>query len=79
MPSRFAALIVLTVLTGCAAERELSPFDTLSHRNPADPDRETSTKPYRSVVAGYHPRGVVEPEPWAGTAGSSESEAEASQ
>jgi hypothetical protein len=79
MPSRFAALLVLTVLTGCAAERELSPYDTLSHRDPVDPDRETATKPYQSVMAGYHRRGVVEPEPWSGTPSTPGSEGEASQ
>lgn len=68
MKFRILAPVVLAVLTGCAAERELSPFDTLSHRNPVDPDLETSTKPYHSVVAGYHPRTVVEPKPWADTA-----------
>lgn len=74
MSFRIVALIVLTVLTGCAAERELNPFDTLSHRDAVDPNRETTTQPYRSVVAGYHRRGVVEPEPWSDTASDSKNQ-----
>lgn len=68
MKLKLAALLVLTGLTGCAAERELDPFDTLSHRNAVDPERETKTKRYQSVLAGYHPRTVVEPKPWTNSA-----------
>lgn len=62
-----ALLAALLLLAGCAAQAEPDRFDVLSHRDPVEPDRETSTPAYRSVLSGYNPRQVVEPEPWAGT------------
>jgi hypothetical protein len=60
-------LAALLLLTGCAAQAEPDRFDVLSHRDPVDSSRETSTPAYRSVLTDYNPRQVVEPEPWAGT------------
>jgi hypothetical protein len=60
-------LAAVLLLAGCAAQAEPDRFDVLSHRDPVEPDRETATPAYRSVLSGYHPRQVVEPEPWAGT------------
>lgn len=60
-------LAALLLLAGCAAQAEPDRYDVLSHRDPVEADRETATPAYRSVLSGYHPRQVVEPEPWAGT------------
>ncbi len=68
MKFKIVALAVLTGLSGCAAGPEADVSGALSQRDPADPERETAAAPYRSVVAGYHPRTVVEPKPWTDTA-----------
>ena len=68
MKTKIALLTVLVLASGCAAKAELSPYDTLSHRDPADPTKEVHVDHYKSVVAGYHPRSVVEPKPWLDTA-----------
>ncbi len=61
-------LAVVLVATGCAAQAEPDRFDVLSHRDPVDPEKESSGVHYHGVVAGYHSRTVVEPKPWTDTA-----------
>ncbi len=68
MKTKFVLLAVLVLASGCAARADLSPYDVLSHRDPTDPARETGGDHYHGVVAGYHPRSVVEPKPWSETA-----------
>lgn len=68
MNTRIILLAVAALASGCAAQPEPDRFDVLSHRDPVDPERETASDPYHSVVAGYHPRSVVEPKPWSDTA-----------
>lgn len=68
MNTRIIFLAVAVLASGCAAQPAPDRFDVLSHRDPADPERETGSDPYHSVVAGYHPRSVVEPKPWSDTA-----------
>jgi hypothetical protein len=60
-------LAATLLLAGCAAQAEPDRYDVLSHRDPVEAERESATPAYRSVLSGYHPRQVVEPEPWAGT------------
>ena len=60
-------LAAMLLLAGCAAQAEPDRYDVLSHRDPVEAEREAATPAYRSVLSGYHPRQVVEPEPWAGT------------
>lgn len=67
--NKLALMAVLgTVMAGCAASAEPDPYDVLSHRDPEDPSRETLAPDYRSVLAGYQPRSVVEPKSWSDTA-----------
>ena len=68
MKTKFVLLVALVLASGCAARADLSPYDVLSHRDPTDPARESGGDHYRSVVADYHPRSVVEPKPWSETA-----------
>ena len=68
MKNKFVILAVLVLASGCAAQNELKPRDVLSDRDPTDPAAETSGEHYRSVLAGYHPRSIVEPKPWSATA-----------
>jgi hypothetical protein len=68
MKSKIVLLAVAVLASGCAAKAEPDPFDVLSHRDPADPTRETGNDHSHSVVSGYHPRTVVEPKPWSDTA-----------
>ena len=68
MKNKFVILAVLALASGCAAQAELSPRDVLSERDPTDPAAESNGQHYRSVLAGYHPRSVVEPKPWSETA-----------
>ncbi len=68
MKTKLAMLTVVVLAGGCAAQTELSPRDVLSHRDPTDPATESSGESYRSVLAGYHPRSIVEPKPWSATA-----------
>jgi hypothetical protein len=67
MPFNRVGLAAILLLAGCAAQAEPDRHDVLSHRDPVEAERESATPAYRSVLSGYHPRQVVEPEPWAGT------------
>jgi hypothetical protein len=67
MPFNRFGLAAILLLAGCAAQAEPDRYDVLSHRDPVEAERESATPAYRSVLSGYHPRQVVEPEPWAGT------------
>lgn len=67
--NKLAVMAVMSALVaGCTASAQPDPYDVLSHRDPADPSREVSAPGYRSVLAGYHPRSVVEPKSWSDTA-----------
>ncbi len=68
MNTRIVLLAAAVLASGCTAQSEPNRFDVLSHRDPVDPERETGGDHYHSVVAGYHPRTVVEPKPWSDTA-----------
>ena len=68
MKNKIVILAVLVLASGCAARAELSPRDVLSERDPTDPAVESGGQHYRSVLAGYHPRSIVEPKPWSETA-----------
>ena len=68
MKNKFAILAVLALASGCAAQAELNPRDVLSDRDATDPTTESSGERYRSVLADYHPRSIVEPKPWSKTA-----------
>ena len=57
-------LAALVLMAGCASQAEPGRHDVMSHRDPVQPERESQSPSYHSVLSGYHSRQVVEPEPW---------------
>ena len=56
--------VIPLALAGCATTSDLTAEDFLAERQPVSPTEEISKNTYRTVLSGYHPRTVVEPQPW---------------